>query len=144
MDLLVLNQLGQDLCARLRLGHSLFCALPLLSIGQLQRQWLVRRFHVLAPIWRPEVVLVDLAPSDWMRVMEGDNPCVGPEHLLLKDLVRSERVLRVCLCGPWDVVLLCMTPAALELGVPERKVPVSEQLPHAVLLVCVSSPLSLS
>lgn len=73
---------------------------------------------------RSQVVIIDLFSSDRMRVVEWDDAGVGPQHPLLNDLVRSDRIFRVRLRRPWDVILLGVCPASLKIGVPEREVAV--------------------
>lgn len=123
-----LHQLRQHLGPRRTRLDMLLGLVPLalLVLGQVQDQRRVRRVDGSAPVWRAQVIVVDLAAGDGVRVVEGHDAGVWPEHLLVEDLVGAERVLWVGGGWPGDVVLFGVGPARLELACVKRFVSVSD------------------
>lgn len=131
---MALNQLGQDLGARLALGDALGGARAFLVVGQLEAQCGLALGDVLAPARGAEIVVVDLGAGDGVRVVERDDARVGPQHLLFEQLVRAERVFGVRDGGEGDVVLFGVGPAGLELACAHATItsqPVSQSTTHA-------------
>lgn len=69
-----------------------------------------------------------------MRVVERNNTCIRPHHWVRDKLIWAEWFLWKRFRHEGDVVWLRVTPAFLELRMPEWKILQSEDLPHTIFL----------
>lgn len=103
---LILYQLRQHFRTRVTLCNTLLCARPFLVLRQFETQRGATLAHILAPTGSAEVIFIDFLTCYRVGVVEGDHPRIGPEHLLLEQLVRAQRILGVRDLGKRDVILL--------------------------------------
>jgi hypothetical protein len=89
----------------------------------------------ILPIRRcPQIIFFDLLPRNWTWIMEWNHPRIRPQHQLLHDLIRTSRVLRICLhIERNEFPNLFVAPPSCEVCMPEWEILQLEDSPDAVL-----------